>query len=227
VRPSDEVVLVVPVDGGYVRRWWRIRQPAPSVALSLRTQISAALGPAAEFAARMILSLDVESEETLRATQDADEALALRAWRRARSGRALVRDPDPTSDDPEERLPEKIQDATNRLWSVLRIVSRKTGVQLDGPALLGLPENAQGGQHTWRRIGLGHLLLLGSDLQFGGGEEEACFPVEEDAAAMALARAVNEGHAGKFVAALDDVLASADELALLITWATLHMFRPF
>lgn len=226
-RPDDEIGLVLQVEGGYMRRWWRIMQPRPSAALALRTQIGSALGDAADYAVRLVLSIDAEAEAALEATQDQDEALALRTWRRMRSGGALVRQPDPEAESPADREPEDLRTASNRLWAVLRTVAKRTGVRLDGERLLGVPDPAPGGTHTWRRIGLGHMLLLSSDLSFGGSDLEPCFPPEDNALADAFHRATAEGNPAKFLEALDNLLISPDELALLITWAVLHLYRPF
>jgi hypothetical protein len=46
-------------------------------------------------------------------------------------------------------------------------------------------------------------------------------------AAGELRQAVVERSAAAFARALDAVLASPDELALLAAWAVLHLYRPF
>lgn len=109
---------------------------------------------------------------------------------------------------------------------------------LDAVGLLGEPERVRGRQEVrWARSGLLYHLLLHSGLRYDGEgprrslrrptarrrttRPPTCAPASPSRDAVA------EGSVGAFTAALDDVLASPDELALLCTWAVVHLWRPF
>lgn len=221
-----------------MRRWWFIHQPVPSVAFALQGRIAAALGGAGEFAVRAFFA-DPDQEEDLR--QDAQtmgEDLALRVLRRARSGRGLCE-------------AHEMADSAARLWAVLRVASERGGGVMDAVSLLGDPERSPAGPR-WGRASLLHRLLLESGLRYDGDgqaplERPPDGPVQipnlldvqpEDRAAVlirveemqrrvALRDAVQSGSVTAFVAALDDVLVSPDEMALLSAWAVVHLVRPF
>lgn len=219
---DDEVCLTINGE----RRWWRLSQPRPTIAFALQGRISACLGPAADQAVRAMLAGDEQGEADLAA--DPDEAMAMQAFRRARTGGALL---EPGED---------ASVASMRLRAVLRQCARVTGVRLDAALLLGEherdPAEKEGHGYRWARYGLAYRLLLDSDLRFGGGGPRFAEPPREDSDAgraghgadsrrLEAARAT--GSVGRWIAELDEVVSSADELALLCTWAILHLFRPF
>lgn len=241
-RPTDRVCLVLPappgVGDGRLRRWWSIVQPVPSVAFALQGRIAAALGGAGDFAVRAFFA-DPDQEEDLRLdTQAMGEDLALRVLRRARSGRGLCE-------------AHEMADSAARLWAVLRVASERGGGVMDAVALLGDPERSPAGPR-WTRASLLHRLLLESGLRYDGDGQTPLGPLPdgpvqvpnlsgvpplEAAQAMqraveaqqraALRDAVQQGSVTAFVSALDDILVSPDEMALLSAWAVVHLIRPF
>lgn len=218
-------------------RWWWLRQPPPTVAFALQARLAAALGPAADAAVRLAFRLvDPEAEEALEAaTQEGGpgEALALRAWRRARSGMAVS----------DGRGGESMAEACERLRAVLAFVAGHTDASFDGALLAGesvLEASGGGGKpgqpvgpaiRRWTRTGLLHTLLLESRCRFqGDGEAPRARPwaaEEEDSPGKRLAGAADSGNLPAYVAALDAVLLSPEELGLLSAWAALHLYRPF
>ena len=227
----DSLCVALPAPGGGVRlRHWWLRQPPPTVAFALQSRLAAALGPAADAAVRLAFRLvDPEAEEALEAaTRDGGpgEALALQAWRRARSGQAV-------SDGLGSR--ESIVEAGERLRAVLAFVARHTGAQFDGLLLAGESEQEQvrGGppSRRWTRAGLLHVLLHESKCRFRGEGEQpraGTYAADaEDSPGKRLAAAADGGSLPAYVAALDAVLASPEELALLCAWAALTLYRPF
>lgn len=241
-RPTDRVCLVLSAPEGYgdgrLRRWWFIQQPVPSVAFALQGRIAAALGGAGDFAVRAFFA-DPEQEEDLR--QDAQtmgEGLALRVLRRARSGRGLCE-------------AHEMADSAARLWAVLRVASERGGGVMDAVSLLGDPERSPAGPR-WSRASLLYRLLLESGLRYDGDGQaplgappdgpaqvpnlsgvppheaaQALVKAQELQRRVALRDAVQSGSVTAFVSALDDVLVSPDELALLSAWAVVHLVRPF
>lgn len=218
-------------------RWWWLRQPPPTVAFALQSRLSAALGPAGDAAVRLAFRLlDPESEEALEAaTQDGGpgEALALRAWRRARSGMAVS----------DGRDGESMAEACERLRAILAFVAGHTGASFGGAVLAGesvleaQQASGKAGAPTgpairrWTRTGLLHEILLESRCRFqGDGQAPRSRPwaaEEEDSPGRRLAGAADSGNLPAYVAALDAVLVSPEELALLSAWAALHLYRPF
>lgn len=227
VELEDEVCLPVQVGPDKVLdRWWRITQPPPSVAFSLRGRIGAAMGSLVDVAVREFAravdpqgELDLESD-----VASVGEARALQAFRRARSGRSV------TNGD----LPADV--VAGDLLACAIYVAQKTGVHLDGPALLGVHERNTGRDAAsmgfrWPGPSLLHRLLLDSRLTYGGSYEKAArWPSGmegEDHDGAPLWKAVNEGSVGSFVNALDNLVTGPDELTLLYVWALLHLWRPF
>lgn len=231
-RPNERIALMFPApEGSPVAnrvRWWWIVQPPPSVAFNLQGRIAAALGAAGEYAIRGLFVADEQAEDLERDTATVGEDLALRTLRRSRAGKGIA----------ETQDSDGFTGCTARLWAVLRASAVKSGGGLDAVGLLGEPERVRGRQEVrWARSGLLYHLLLHSGLRYDG-EGPAPLPPTPDGppprdapadlrARVALRDAVAEGSVGAFTAALDDVLTSPDELALLCTWAVVHLWRPF
>lgn len=240
---DDQLCVRLPGRNGVPRfRWWWIRQPPPTVAFALQARLSAALGPASDAAVHLALRLlDPVAEEDLEASVGATgEALALRAWRRARAGQGVS----------DGRGGEDIVAAGDRLRAVLAFVASHVGLggALDAAGLVGEFEREKvggaGGQgvsggaggnapgsHRWTRHGLLHVLLHESKCRWQGDGEaprKGSWATDaDDSPGRRLAMAA-EGHAlGTYAAALDAVLVSPEELALLSAWAALHLYRPF
>ena len=231
-RPHEQLPLKVPAPPGspapYRVRWWWIMQPPPSVAFNLQGRIAAALGAAGEYAIRGLFVADEQAEDLERDTAVVGEDLALRTLRRSRAGLGIA----------ESQDADGLAGATARLYAVIRAATARSGAGLDAVALLGEPERVRGQQAPrWRVGGLLHHLLLHSSLRHDGEgpkplDPPPTGPPPADASAdlrsrMALRDAVADGSVGGFMAALDDVLASPDELALLCAWAVIHLWRPF
>lgn len=203
-------------------RWWRIEQPPPSIALTLRGRIGAALGPAADQALLLMFrGLDPQgAEDVEQDEQSVGDALALATFRRARSGRSVVVDDEPA-------------DVTaGRLLAVAAFIGRRTGAGVDSVLLLGEHERREKGQpgYKWPRPALLYRLLMDSKLCFGGWAERARWPSgtpDDEAPGAALMQAQLRGSVGEFIEALDKVVAGPDELLLLVSWALLHLWRPF
>ena len=238
----DDVLCVrLPGRDGRPRlRWWWLRQPPPTVAFALQARLSAALGPAGDAAVRLAFRLlDPVAEEDLEAGVEAQgEALALRAWRRARAGQAV-------SDGVGE---EGMAAAGDRLRAVLAFVASHVGLggALDAAGLVGEFEREKVGMaggsglagglpqasHRWARHGLLHVLLHESKCQWQGDGEAPrrgtwAAQDEGDSPGRRLAFAAMGHSLGTYAGALDAVLVSPEELALLAAWAALHLYRPF
>lgn len=226
-RPSDRICLVLPQPEGApeCRRWWYLEQPRPSVAFALQVRVAAALGGAADFALDAFLHHPDQVEDYEADRQTHGDDLAMRTLRRARSGKALF--------DPSEQVT-----CADRLWAVLRAAAARGGPRLDAALLAGEAEREpKTPNYRWPRASLLHRLLLDSGLRFDGTgpqplEAPPVPPLPPNAsvelqARAALRDAVAEGSVGQFVRALDDILASPDELGLLAAWAVLHLWRPF
>lgn len=223
---EDEVCLPVRVSADKVEsRWWRVVQPPPSVAFSLRGRIGAAMGNLVDVAVREFSrAVDPEAEADLEAdVQTVGDARALKTFRNARSGRS-VRNGD---------LPADV--VAGDLTAAAVFVARHTGTRLDGPTLLGVHERNTGRDGAslgfkWPGPSLLHRLLLDSRLTYGGAGERPYYPSGMKGEAhpgAALWEAVSDGSVGAFVNALDGVVTGPDELTLLYTWALLHLWRPF
>jgi hypothetical protein len=241
---DDQLCVRLPGKDKPRLRWWWLRQPPPTVAFALQARLSAALGPAGDAAVRLVFRLlDPVAEEDLEAGAEAQgDALALRAWRRARAGLAIS----------DGRGGEAMQEAGDRLRAVLGFVASHVGPggALDAAGLVGEFERekpttapwtgvgggagmgASGPTHRWTRHGLLHVLLHESKCRWQGdgdaprkGSWAAQDEPESPGRRLALAA---EGHSiGAYAAALDAVLVSPEELALLAAWAALHLYRPF
>lgn len=219
---EDEVCLEIRTGVDTVeKRWWRIVQPVPSVAFSLRGRIGSALGTAVDAAMRSLYAVtDPDGEEDIAATTATlGEAAALQAFRRARSGRSIA--------EPGERADV----SAGRLLAVAGFVARSSGITLDAALLLGEHErhsNAFG--YKWAKPSLLHRLLLDSGLTFGGSAPRARYPSGrdgEDHPGAGLWRAYNTGSVGDFVREIDGLVSGPDELTLLVAWCLLHLWRPF
>lgn len=220
---EDTIRLRVRVSADQVQdRHWRIEQPPPSVALTLRGRIGAALGPAADQAMLLMYhNLDPASAEDL--AQDeatVGDALALATFHNARSGRSVA-------------VQGEDADATaGRLLAVAAFIARNTGATLDSSLLLGEHERQGGGApgYKWARPALLYRLLMDSRLTFGGVAPKPLWPSGvpgDESPGAALFKAHLQGSIGEHIAALDNVVAGPDELLLLVTWALLHLWRPF
>ncbi len=228
---EDEACLPVQVGWGegdterMEHRWWRITQPVPSVAFSLRGRIGAAMGPLVDVAVReFVRVVDPDGEADVASdAASVGEARALQVFRRARSGRSVVNGDLPG------------HDVAGDLLATAVYIARATGGRIDGPALLGVHERntARDGSSLgfkWPGPSLLHRLLLDSRLTCGGSAKVARWPsgmAGEDHPGADLWTAVNEGSVGGFVHALDRLVTGPDELTLLYTWALLHLWRPF
>jgi hypothetical protein len=233
VEDSVRIAVEMPPRGEVERRWWRIVQPPPSVAFSLRGRIGAALGPLVDVAMREFSrAVDPQAEEDLESdVQTMGDAMALRAFRNARCGRPIASAAALVG----QGVEAKAGDVAGVLTVVATFVARHTGSRIDAPVLLGVHERNTANDpdalgFKWPGPSLLHRLLLDSRLQFGGSGEKWRTPsgiAGENHPGAALADAVNRGSVGGFVAALDDLVAGPDELTLLYTWALLHLWRPF
>lgn len=211
------------------------------IAFELQGKIAAAVGDMsrfvlAEFFADADQAADFEAEKVT-----SSEATALQTIRRARAGKALF-------------VPEDPVTCADRLWAVLGLAAARSGGTMDALALLGEPEPApRGGRGgwAWPRPSILHRLLLASGLRFDGEADQPLSllpdgPVQAPAPGgdplayadesrryevnkqrAALRDAVTDRSVTAFVRALDDVLCSPDEAALLSAWAVLHLWRPF
>ncbi|HEY8377542.1 MAG TPA: hypothetical protein VIK91_13700 [Nannocystis sp.] len=231
-RPEDWLPIILPAPAGSPeperRRWWRIRQPPPVVAFSLQARIAAALGEVGGFAVEALFT-DPDQAEDLHALDGlVGEALALRVLRRSRAGMPIA------------AMGEDMREATARLWAVLRAASTRARGGLDALLLVGAAEReAKAPGYRWGQPSLLHALLMFSELQFDGEDPKGPRTVPVDLAKLGdkepaevrlagqLRQNVIDGSLTAFVRTLDDLLASPDELALLSTWAVLHLFRPF
>lgn len=203
------------------RRWWRIRQPPPSVAFTLRGRIGACLGDATDWAVRnFLLVADPQGEADLEAdVATVGEALALKTFARARAGRAVVDDG------------EAVEMASLRLSAVASAVAGRAGVDLNAALLLGEHEREKDNMaFRWAKPSLLHRLLLDSSLTYGGDGPRPMYPggrPGETHPGAGLWSAMNGGSVGEFVRHLDTVVSGPDELTLLCAWAVLHLWRPF
>ena len=233
-RPFDTASLVLPAPPGHpagetVRRWWYIEQPRPSVAFALQVKVATALGGAAGFFLDAFAVHPDDAEDYQAAKATVGDALALATLRRARAGKALW--------DAEEAVP-----CSARLWAVIHAAAKRSadGARLDALLLAGDTERERGGAadaYRWTKPSLLHQLLLASGLRFegeGDAPKSARPPgvlgeqvPEEVKRRAALRDAVALGGVGEFLRALDDILVSPDEMALLSAWAVLHLWRPF
>jgi hypothetical protein len=221
---EDEICLSMRASADDVEsRWWSISQPRPSIALTLRARIGAALGPAADAAMRsMYAVLDPGAEDDLE--QDAatlGDAAALQTFRRARTGHCIV--------DIAEG--ETMDLAAGRLLAVAAYVARASGQKLDAALLLGEHDRvADNLDYKWTKPSLLHRLLLDSGLKFGGSAKVARYPSGrpgDTAPGAGLFAAYNTGSITGFIREIDALVSGPDELLLLTVWALLHLWRPF
>ena len=240
-RPTDQICLILPTaTGGERKRWWHVTQPPPSVAFALQGKVAAAMGDAASFALEGLFASPEQAEDFAADKATSGEALALRALRRSRAGAAIM-----ALDAEDGPVPPGVNPgrfgahmAAARLWAVLHAATRKAGRSVDALLLHGEAERRTDGPgYKWPRASLLHRLLLDSGLRYDGegdGPKTQAPPAtlpgdasDELRQRVLLRDAVASGSVGQFSAALDEVLASPDELALLSAWAVLHLWRPF
>src|SRR5690348_15207574 len=89
---EDKACIAVETAAGFENRWWRITQPVPSVAFSLRGRIGAALGAgvADVMMREFSRAVDPQAEADLEADgQTVGDAMALRVFRNARAGESI------------------------------------------------------------------------------------------------------------------------------------------
>ena len=227
VRAEDRVRIEVQVGPGEVEgHWWAIEQPSPSVSLALRLRIGAALGPFPDYMMREFSRLmDPDAEAALEVdTKTVGDALALQAFRRARSGQSIQ-----DGDQPAHGV-------SMTLLAVARLIAHGTGGRVDGPLLLGVHErntdrDGDSLGFKWPGPSLLHRLLLDSRLRYLGAASKPREPSgvvgEDDHPGHDLAEAVARGQVAAFVNALDETVSGPDELTLLVAWALLHLWRPF
>ena len=98
-------------------------------------------------------------------------------------------------------------------------------------AAVGVPERDRDNlAFRWKEPALLHQLLMYSGLKFGGGGTRPMWSAGKDDTrhpGTDLYCSMNTGNVNRFMSALDLVVASADELALLCAWAVIHLWRPF
>lgn len=232
-RPEDQLLLTFPLPEGSPeperRRWWRIVQPPPSVAFALQGRVAAALGEAGLFAVDALFANPDQHEDHAAEVTLLGDALAARTLRRSRAGQPVAA---MTAGDAHA--------GQERLWAVLRAAARRARGGMDALLLLGEPERERGTSgYRWRAPSLLHALLMYSQLQMDGEDPKGPRSVpmdwekldERSPAEARLAgdvrRAVVEGSLTSFSRALDACLVGPDEMALLSTWAVLHLLRPF
>lgn len=232
---EDQICLSIPVGIDEVQnRWWKLEQPPPSVAFSLRGHLLAALGPNTINAIQRWLEA---SEKNLQDTYEdppqviedfksniltTNETIAASIFRKTRMGQCLVAEG------------ENLGEATTRLMAVLSAISKTFDLQLNAPTLVGESERHADNVaiHRWPKPSLLHRLLLSSKINFGGTGKTPVYPSGRDVPGGndpggPLCKAVAAGSISGFINALDDILVSADELAMLSAWAVVHLFRPF
>jgi len=224
---EDQICLsmrVGPSPEDVERRWWKIEQPRPSIALALRARIGSALGPATDDAVMRSLYavIDPDAEDDVAAdTATVGEAAALQVFRRARSGKSLVALAEG----------ETMDIAAGRLLAIASFVARAAGQRLDAALLLGEHERvADNLEYRWAKPSLLHRLLLDSGLRFGGSAKAPRYPSGrpgDDSPGAALFAAWNGGSVTTFVREVDVLVSGPDELLLLTVWALLHLWRPF
>lgn len=226
-RPDIEDIICLQVrigreEDAVQSRWWRIEQPPPSVALTLRGRIGAALGPAADYALlQMFRATDPDGAEDLE--QDGatvGDALAMATFRAARSGQSVA------------VAGETADQTAGRLLAVAAFITRKSGVGLDSALLLGEHDRRENGQpgYRWPKPALLYRLLMDSKLTYGGSAARPRWPSglpDDEAPGKDLFAAQARGSMGEHITALDAVVTGPDELLLLVTWALLHLWRPF
>lgn len=224
---EDRIFLLIPSAADTVdHRWWEIRQPSPSIAFALLGKFQAALGPRmGESILKLLQASSVEegapseAEDFALTSQALGETVALQAWRSARSGHTLVREG------------ESLGVAGERLRILLSWITRSTGVDLLAMELYGDFERLKDHkEHRWTKASLLHRLLFASELTFLGDGPKAVAPSgaeKSDHLGDPLFCAVQSGSITQFVQCLDQLLISHEELALLCTWALIHLVRPF
>jgi hypothetical protein len=211
-------------------RWWSIRQPGPVEAFTLQGKIAAAVGDAGAAAIEALFLSPDQHDDVAGDAALFGEALAMHTLRRSRAGRPIM--------DLQDR--GDVLGAQDRLWAVLAFAGKRAGGKggMDVATLLGTIDRDREGNERWTSPSLLIRLLLASELQFDGEAETGPRPTAVDLAKLGprdgdqkaageLRQAVVERSAAAFARALDVVLASPDELALLAAWAVLHLYRPF
>lgn len=230
-RPTDRILLTFREPEGAPQaeryRHWSIRQPPPSVAFALQGRVAAALGEAGLFAVDALFASPDQAEDHEAETLLLGDALAARTLRRSRAGQPVA-------------AMGEAREAQARLWAVLSVATRRARGGLDALLLLGEPERERGqAGYRWARPSLLHALLMYSELQFDGEDQRGYRPTPVDRSKLDerapaevrlagdLREAVVEGSLSGFSRALDSMLHGPDEMALLSTWAVLHLLRPF
>lgn len=251
-RPRDDLFVTHQTAQGPLTRHWQIELPRASVCSSIRAQIIAACGPAADRLAAELLMRDEDLERErgkLNARDEDAVSKALLLLRNAQAGRALrgmatlyagpeapagtgSGSPSPRAHGPIETLKEH---------------SKATGEEeyrrKPGPAMQAAT-TALFDAVAWSVIR--HGLTLKSEALFGeirdGAIQRAGLLYELAYASnlrlqwqswpAAVVKDLNDLRdmgpgVDEWANALDGVLVSADELNLLFAWCVLHTFRPF
>lgn len=228
---EDRLCLTIPTGPNTnQKRWWSIRQPRPSFALSFQGRLTAAFGPGVFGAIHeLLVKAANDSQKTddggerVREYHAVKEALgdehALASLRRARAGGCLVAEG------------ESMVLSATRLRALIHLMSRKFGVNLNAIVLFGEVERKEENMDSyWAKPSLIHQLLIHSELTFEGTGDEHSPPSgmeTDDSPGAKLWKALNYGRTEEYIRELDDLLVSAEELAMLSAWAVLHLYRPF
>jgi hypothetical protein len=232
-RPEDRLLLTFKLPEGSPQperfRWWKVVQPPPSVAFALQGRVAAALGEAGLFAVDALFASPDQAEDLEAETALLGDALAARTLRRSRAGAPIA-----------ALAADDVRNGQARLWAVLSAATRRARGGMDSLLLLGEPERERGqAGYRWRAPSLLHALLMYSELQFDGEDPRGPRQVPVDRSKLDerappetrlagdLREAVVDGSLSAFSRALDAMLCGPDEMALLSTWAVLHLLRPF
>lgn len=230
-RPSDFLVLTIPTPTGKAHRPWYIEQPRATVALTLRSQIVAALGVNTNAFAAAVLAMDPDVVST-RGSADAKGRQAPWSWeekgaalfRNARAGRAIrgivggaMAPVTVINRDGNEEYVKAPTVGMAEAAEALRVVATAAGLIGDGAmspaavqALVGRVERDEVVE-----AGLFWQLAYASGLRLRG----------EVPGADGLIAARDAGVL-EWVRAMDDFL-HVDEAELLWAWCLVHCFRPF
>lgn len=238
-RPTDDLFVTFKTEIGPVTRHWQIDLPKASVCSSLRAQILAAAGHAAESVALELLLKDEELERQRGKLNPHDEdriSKTLLLLRNAQAGRALRGAATLQGMGPIESLKEHskgtgeeeyrtkpgvaMEHATTALFDAVAYAVVKHGLSIRSEALFGVVRDG-----AIERAGLLYELAYASFLRLQWDSRRG----DQGGRVGKEVNAVRENGMGvdAWANALDDVLISADELNLLFGWCVLHTFRPF